>query len=990
MKKLYFLIVFVVLSVASLTAQTPEKFSYQAVVRDASGQLLSNTDIQVLVTLLQQSSSGDIVYEELHNVTTNVNGLMTLEIGGGNVLSGSFASIEWSDGPYFLKTEIDPNASGTFTITSVQQLLSVPYALYAKNAENGFSGDLLDYLTPTTIPSLIALLTESGMASTGDIPDYQILSISNDTIFLTNGGFVKLPEGFSGSYDDLTNKPTIPNDNDLVHISGAETISGSKIFTSEMQLYTASGATPALVFQRGNNSSYYDWNIKGDEGSLKINVNANTGSFVNMVDIYTTKTTFAHDVQATSFIKTGGTSSQFLKADGSVDNNSYLTQHQDISGKANTADLATVAFSGSYNDLTNKPTIPAAQVNSDWNATSGLAKILNKPTLATVATSGSYNDLTNKPTLFSGDYNDLTNKPTIPAAQVNSDWNATSGLAKILNKPTLASVATSGSYNDLTNKPTIPAAQVNSDWNATSGLAKILNKPTLATVATSGSYNDLTNKPTIPAAQVNSDWNATSGVAKILNKPTILTAADVQNMINNSIAPLQQKIDSLEGVIAEYHSPISIKTVMDGDHNSTMVISIFSDEVNMSGVTSFGICWSTSPKPTTSNSHVTGVLEQITDLDDDPSTTKRFTCTMSPLTFGTTYYIRAYYVTAEGTFYSPQRPFTPSHYAVPPTGSKTITITGETWIYDYGGLSANYGDNWDGTLVINSGVTGKKVQIDQGTYILETNYDSLSVYCGTQWLASFTGQNGSISSPIQSNNGGTSLTLKFKSDYSNNYIGFAVRAILVDAPCKGVTTVSDYDNNHYPTIEIGNQCWTRQNLKSTHYSNGNSADYYTFDTTSIIGRFYTWTSAMHNSSSSSSNPSGVQGICPTGWHLPSNSEWSTLFNYLKGQSNYWSNNNSTYIAAALAYTSYWTPSTVSYTPGSSTSTNNASGFSAVAAGGSENGDWTNYGTKAYFWSSTQISSTNSYACVINYNSPTVSTSTQTKTKALPVRCVKNN
>jgi uncharacterized protein (TIGR02145 family) len=892
MKKLYLFFVFLMLSVATLTAQSPEKFSYQAVVRDASGQLLSNTEINVLVTILWQSSSGDIVYEELHNATTNVNGLMTLEIGDGNVLSGSFSSIEWGNGPYFLKTEIDPDMSGTFSITSVQQLLSVPYALYAKNAENGFSGDLLDYLTPTTIPSMVALLSESGLASAGDIHDYQILSISNDTIFLTNGGFVILPEGFSGNYNDLTNKPTIPNDNDLVHITGAETISGAKKLTSDLQLYTSSGATPALVFQRGNNSVLYDWNIVGDGGSLKINVNANTGSFVNMVDIYSTKTTFNHDVQATSFIKTNGTSSQFLKADGSVDNNSYLTQHQDISGKANTIDLATVAFSGNYNDLTNKPTIPAAQVNSDWNATSGLAKILNKPNLATVATSGS--------------------------------------------------------------------------------------------------YNDLTNTPTIPAAQVNSDWNATSGVAKILNKPTILTAADVQSMINNSIAPLQQKIDSLEGVIAEYHSPISIKTVMDGDHNSTMVVSTFSDEVNMSGVTSFGICWSTSPKPTTSNSHVTGVLEQTTYLEEEPVTTRQFRCTMSSLTFGTTYYIRAYYITAEGTFYSPQRPFTPSHYAVPPTGSKSITITGETWIYDYGGLSANYGDNWDGTLVINSGVTGKKVQIDQGTYIIEANYDSLSVYCGTQWLASFSGLNGSISSPIQGNNGGTSLTLKFKSDYSNNQFGFAVRAVLVDAPCKGVTTVSDYDNNHYSTIEIGSQCWTRQNLKSTHYSNGNSADSYTHDTTSIIGRYYTWTSAMHNSSSSSSNPSGVQGICPTGWHLPSNSEWSTLFNYLKGQSNYWSNNNSTYIAKALAYTSYWTPSTVSYTPGSSTSTNNASGFSAIAAGSSINGDRANYGTKACFWSSTQSSSTNAYACTINYNSPTVSTSAQTKTTALPVRCVKNN
>ena len=85
----------------------------------------------------------------------------------------------------------------------------------------------------------------------------------------------------------------------------------------------------------------------------------------------------------------------------------------------------------------------------------------------------------------------------IPAAQVNSDWNASSGVAQILNKPSLAAVATSGSYTDLSNKPTIPAAQVNSDWNASSGVAEILNKPSLAAVATSGSYTDLSNKPTL-------------------------------------------------------------------------------------------------------------------------------------------------------------------------------------------------------------------------------------------------------------------------------------------------------------------------------------------------------------------------------------------------------------------------------------------------------------------------------------------------------------
>ena len=107
-----------------------------------------------------------------------------------------------------------------------------------------------------------------------------------------------------------------------------------------------------------------------------------------------------------------------------------------LAAKANTSSLATVATSGSYSDLSNKPTIPAAQVNSDWNAASGVAQILNKPSLATVATSGSYND--------------LTNKPSIPAAQVNSDWNAASGVAQILNKPTIGNATLTIQKNSTT------------------------------------------------------------------------------------------------------------------------------------------------------------------------------------------------------------------------------------------------------------------------------------------------------------------------------------------------------------------------------------------------------------------------------------------------------------------------------------------------------------------------------------------------------------
>ncbi len=153
--------------------------------------------------------------------------------------------------------------------------------------------------------------------------------------------------------------------------------------------------------------------------------------------------------------------------------------------------------------------LPAAvsQVNADWNAVSGVAQILNKPTIPAAQLQSDWN----QSATASSDY--IKNKPSLSAV-------ATSGAyADLTGKPTLATVATSGSYTDLSNQPTIPAAQVQSDWNAVSGVAQILNKPT------------------IPAAQVSSDWNASSGVAQILNKPTIdKTAVGLANVDNTSDA----------------------------------------------------------------------------------------------------------------------------------------------------------------------------------------------------------------------------------------------------------------------------------------------------------------------------------------------------------------------------------------------------------------------------------------------------------------------
>ena len=142
MKKLFTFMVAVFLT-ATLWAQSPEKMSYQAVIRNSSEALVTNTTVGMQISILQGSASGTAVYVETQSPTTNANGLVNIELGGGTVVSGNFSTINWANGPYFVKTETDPDgATGgiAYTITGTSQLLSVPYALYAANAGTATGG----------------------------------------------------------------------------------------------------------------------------------------------------------------------------------------------------------------------------------------------------------------------------------------------------------------------------------------------------------------------------------------------------------------------------------------------------------------------------------------------------------------------------------------------------------------------------------------------------------------------------------------------------------------------------------------------------------------------------------------------------------------------------------------------------------------------------------------------------------------------------------
>ena len=117
-------------------AQTPEKMSYQAVIRNASNILITEQPIGMRVSILYGSASGKEVFKEIYNPNpiTNINGLVTVEVGTGIAIRGTFASIEWSTGPYFIKIETDPAGGTNYTIAGTSQLMSVPYAMYAKNS----------------------------------------------------------------------------------------------------------------------------------------------------------------------------------------------------------------------------------------------------------------------------------------------------------------------------------------------------------------------------------------------------------------------------------------------------------------------------------------------------------------------------------------------------------------------------------------------------------------------------------------------------------------------------------------------------------------------------------------------------------------------------------------------------------------------------------------------------------------------------------------
>ena len=178
MKKTILTIVSALVMTCSTFAQSPEGFKYQAVVRDGANTILPSQAVGLQLIIQQGSAGGTAVYTETFSTSTNAYGLVNLEIGTGTTVD-NFSTIDWANGPYFIETSIDVTGGTAYSVMGTSQLMSVPYALHAKTAEN-VTNDMVNDADADTTNEL------------------QTLSIAGDTLTISNGNNVILPAAGGG------------------------------------------------------------------------------------------------------------------------------------------------------------------------------------------------------------------------------------------------------------------------------------------------------------------------------------------------------------------------------------------------------------------------------------------------------------------------------------------------------------------------------------------------------------------------------------------------------------------------------------------------------------------------------------------------------------------------------------------------------------------------------------------------------------------------
>ena len=1072
MKKFTFLMILLLLAACGMMAQAPEKFTYQAVVRNANNQLMTNTQVGAQICILQggAGAQGTPVYCETHTASTNANGLLTLTIGEGNILFGNFNTINWKSGVFFLDMGIDPTGGSNYTIWSTQQLLSVPYALYANEAGN--------------VPAFTVVPTDTGY----------VISISQDgaatqTFVLRHGAPGPQgpqgetgPQGPQGPQGDpgATGAQGPQGDPGA---TGAQGPQGDPGIQGPQGDPGATGATGAQ-------------GIQGEPGPAGFSPQVTTISAGDSTVVVVTDAEAQHrfviynGAQGPQGIQ-GPQGEQGIQGPQGEPGAAGAQGEQGIQGEPGiqgppgepgiqgpqgepgiqgpqgpqgetgaTGQQGPQGPQGEQGPAGFSPMVSTISAGDSTVVVITDAEIQHRFVIYNGAQGPQGEPGVGIPQTLSLEGNNLSisdgNSVTLPAIPTNlgaftndvgyitmdsvpsdiSVFNNDAGYMTGYTETDPQYNAWDKDYNDLINKPVIPDAAN----NATLTIQR--NNSTVGTFTADAAEDQTVNiaVPTTTSELTNNSGFVTTDQLTILlgtinqRMDSLQTIVYEQNneitMLSHTLDSMGTSLDSLNGYISQ-----TINTPWNTSVTNETACESFSwngETYTQSGIYLHG--WT--------DADGTNNIEalNLTIVRSDTTYLQAEACD-SYSWGGATYTVSGDYqqgLTNRGGCDSVivlhLTIFNGTHNVFMADTCESYTWNGQTYTesgtytYDYTDeygcasmdtlhLTIHHGTHnvdtvtacesyiWHDSTYTKNGIYTYAYENEYGCASVDTLY--LTVHYGTHNVETLNAC-GSYEWHGQTYTESGTYTYAYNNEYGCPSVDtLKVVVVLVDEKsCSLAPCVTDVDGNMYSTVQIGGQCWMRSNLRTTHFPDGTSILYggndnpwsntepYYYEYSNCFtleqrGYAYNWLAMTHGENSSDTSTIGIQGICPEGWHVPTNEEWTQLTDYICVQNNYICDNNNTYIAKALASnTAYWGNSngTCPCCPSINQNENNATGFNAVPAASY----YACYYT-AGFWSSSFISDRNLYDYrIIQSNEPVVkSLSSYNIDKRAPhaVRCV---
>ena len=1003
-------------------AQAPQKINFQSILRNINGEVVANKSVSLKISILSGSISGSSVYGETHNKTTDASGLISLQIGNGTLISGIFANIDWGGASHFIKLEADFSGGSNYVVLGTQELMSVPYALYASKTDTSalnLTSRLATKLNATDTVSLSNRINANNANTNSGSSDTSLLNLTSrfstklnitDTASLSNRIDLKLTK---------TDTASLSNRIDL-RLTKTDTSS----LSNRIDLKLTKTDTASLSFRIDAKLT------KTDTASLSYRIDAkltktDTASLSNRIDAKLNRSDFPSGTNTGNILYWNGTT--------------WVNLAPGLPGQSLIITSASIpSWSGAaYATLTTNAvsSITSTSVNSGGNISSDggaavTARGLVYGTSANPTLSNSVLIIGSGTGSFSGSLTGLTPNTTyyVRAYATNTAGtnygNGISFQTLPVVVPTLITTDASG----ITQTTVTSGGTISNDGGATITERGIV-------YGTSTNPTTSNTKITIGSGTGSFSVNVTSLTPNTTYFIRSFAINSAGTGYGNNIT-FQTTVPSVPSLTTRELLNITNITATGGG-------SITND--GGSNITVKGICWGTSPNPTTLDSKTT-----------DGSGTTTFTSFITGLSANVTYYVRAYATNSTGIGYGNQQTFTTSSTSntlpvvtsnsvtrlttfaatfnaeVNSQGGGTVTERGAVW--NTGGnptVNSNRVPSGSGTGVYTASITGLSLNsnyyvrayainnfgISYGVEIPYTNLPALATLTTNNVIASSftassggnitddggstvtargvvwsTSQNPSISDSKTTDGSGTGSyvsnftalspgTTYYVRAYATNTTGTAYgdqQTFSAALP----PPVTDIDGNTYNTVQIGNQVWMSENLKTSRYRNGGSIPYvvgntdwqalttgawsnYNHDAANelIYGKLYNWYSTLGDT------------LCPTGWGVPSDAEWTTLTDGLGGES----------VAGGRMKsigTAYWNSP--------NTGATNESGFSALP-GGYRNSDGSFLGIRsnAVFWSATELDNYNYWFRTLYASYGYVGRGTISKSVGASVRCLRD-